>query len=55
MTDPTDRRNFLKIAGASLGKPGSTPRPGIEEVELTLREFSGTVGIQQLLKAGVTS
>ncbi|HEY3122705.1 MAG TPA: metallophosphoesterase [Thermoanaerobaculia bacterium] len=45
----------LRVVKESGGKPGSTPRPGIEEVELTLREFSGTVGIQQLLKAGVTS
>jgi hypothetical protein len=29
--------------------------PGIEDVELTLREFSGTVGIQQLLKEGAVS
>lgn len=27
-------------------------RPTVEEVELTLREFSGTVGIQQILKEG---
>ncbi len=32
------------------GKPGS--RPGLEEVELTLREYSGTVGVQQFLKKG---
>ena len=30
--------------------PGSKPR--VEEVELTLREFSGTVGVQQILKEG---
>jgi hypothetical protein len=27
-------------------------RPGVDEIELTLREFSGTVGIQQILKEG---
>jgi hypothetical protein len=27
-------------------------RPKVDEVELTLREFSGTVGVQQLLKQG---
>jgi hypothetical protein len=31
---------------------GSSPR--IEEVELTLREYAGTVGIQQLLKEGAS-
>ena len=35
------------------GKPGS--RPGVEEVELTLREYSGTVGAQQFLKEGAVS
>ena len=34
-------------------KPGS--RPGVEEVELTLREYSGTVGAQQFLKEGAVS
>jgi hypothetical protein len=29
-------------------------RPKVNEVELTLREFSGTVGVQQLLKQGET-
>lgn len=28
-------------------------RVGIEDVELSMREFSGTVGIQQMLKKGV--
>jgi 3',5'-cyclic AMP phosphodiesterase CpdA len=45
----------LRVVREGGRKPGSTPRPGIEDIELTLREFSGTVGIQQLLKAGVTS
>ena len=27
-------------------------KPRVEQVELTLREFSGTVGIQQVLKEG---
>jgi len=49
MKDPVNRRTFMKIAGTSIG---SSPR--IQDVELTLREFSGTVGIQQLLKEGVS-
>jgi hypothetical protein len=39
MKKPMDRRSFLKIAG-------------ILDVELTVREFSGTSGIQQLMKGG---
>jgi 3',5'-cyclic AMP phosphodiesterase CpdA len=30
-------------------------RPAVEQVELTLREYSGTVGVQQLLKKGEES
>ena len=34
-------------------KSGSKSRPRIEEVELSLREYAGTVGVQQFLKEGV--
>jgi 3',5'-cyclic AMP phosphodiesterase CpdA len=54
---PFDKDQPFKGLGlrvvAESGKGGQ--RPAVEDVELTLREFSGTVGIQQLLKQGVTS
>lgn len=34
---------------------GADPRPQVHEVELSLREFAGTAGIQQFLKKGVSS
>jgi 3',5'-cyclic AMP phosphodiesterase CpdA len=39
-----------RILRASAGSPPSTPSLGAEEVELTMREHSGTEGFQQLLR-----
>jgi 3',5'-cyclic AMP phosphodiesterase CpdA len=48
-------RNLGLRVVKEAGKPGAVSPPRIEDVELTLREFSGTVGIQQLLKEGAVS
>jgi len=42
----------LRVIEEPGARAGRSPR--IEEVELTLREYAGTVGIQQLLKEGVS-
>jgi hypothetical protein len=42
----------LRVIGEPGARAGSSPR--IQDVELTLREFAGTVGIQQLLKEGAS-
>jgi hypothetical protein len=40
----------LRVVNEPGARAGGPPR--IKEVELTLREYSGTVGIQQLMKEG---
>ena len=42
----------LRVIEEPGARGGSTPR--VQDVELTLREYAGTVGIQQLLKEGVS-
>jgi len=42
----------LRVIEEPGARAGSSPR--IEEAELTLREYTGTVGIHQLLKEGVS-
>ena len=42
----------LRVVEEPGARAGSSPR--IKEVELTLREYAGTVGIQQVLKEGVS-
>jgi len=34
------------------GRSAPRPRPAVDEIELSLREYAGTVGIQQFLKEG---
>jgi len=43
----------VRVVGEDAREAGRPPQ--IEEVELTLREYAGTVGIQQFLKEGVAS
>jgi len=47
---------FQNLALRVIEEPGARAGrlPRIEEVELTLCEYAGTVGIQQLLKEGVS-
>jgi hypothetical protein len=40
----------LRVVEEPGARAGSSPR--IQEVELTLREYAGTVGVQQLMKEG---
>jgi len=42
----------LRIVGEPKAKGAAPGRPTIDEVELTMREYSGTVGINQFLKEG---
>jgi calcineurin-like phosphoesterase family protein len=42
----------LRIVGEPSRRDGVAGRPAIDEVELTTREYSGTVGVQQILKEG---
>jgi 3',5'-cyclic AMP phosphodiesterase CpdA len=44
----------LRIVDEPGKSASGSSAPRIKEVELTLREFAGTVGIQQLLKEGVS-
>ena len=44
----------LRVVGEPGGKSARNQPPRIQEVELTLREFAGTVGIQQILKEGAS-
>ena len=50
------KKPFQNLGLRAIGEPGAAGKfsPRIQEVELTLREYSGTVGIQQLLKEGVS-
>jgi len=43
----------LRVVNEPGARAGAVP-PRIDEVELTLREYAGTVGIQQILKEGVS-
>jgi hypothetical protein len=48
---------FQNLGLRIVHEPGAreaSESPGIEDVELTVREFAGTVGIQQLLKTGAS-
>jgi 3',5'-cyclic AMP phosphodiesterase CpdA len=49
------QKPFQNLGLRVVEETGPGRRPGIEDVELTLREYAGTVGIQQLLKKGVSS
>lgn len=49
---PFDKERPFQNLGVRLVRE-QTGKPLINDVELTLREFSGTVGIQQFLKEGV--
>jgi hypothetical protein len=40
----------LRVIEEPQDRAGTSPR--IQEVELTLREYAGTVGVQQLMKEG---
>ena len=42
----------LRIVGEPGARGAAPGRPTIDEVELTMREFSGTVGVNQFLKEG---
>jgi len=42
----------LRVLGEPKSRGGTSDRPAIDEIELTSREFSGTVGINQILKEG---
>ena len=46
-------RPFANLGVRILGEDGRS-RPTVNDVELTLREYAGTVGIQQFLKEGDT-
>ncbi|HSD71656.1 MAG TPA: metallophosphoesterase [Thermoanaerobaculia bacterium] len=50
------QKPFENLGLRVVEEPGAAGNssPRIKEVELTLREYSGTVGIQQLLKEGVS-
>ena len=50
------QKPFENLGLRVVGEPGAAGKsqPRIQEVELTLREYSGTVGIQQFLKEGVS-
>ena len=50
--DPAKPFQNLGVRRVSAA-PSEAPR--VEEIELTLREFSGTVGVQQILKEGEPS
>lgn len=48
-------RPFLNLGLQLLAEkagPDQRPTAGVDDVELTLREFSGTEGVQQLSKTG---
>ena len=45
----------LRIVGEPKARSAASGRPTIDEVELTMREYSGTVGINQFLKEGAYS
>jgi 3',5'-cyclic AMP phosphodiesterase CpdA len=49
------QKPFQNLGLRVVEEAGRSRRPGIKDVELTLREYAGTVGIQQLLKKGVSS
>ena len=54
---PFDKEQPFRNLGLRLvGEPGTRGagdgRPSIDDVELTMREFSGTVGLNQFLKEG---
>jgi len=51
--DPAVPFSNLGIRQVEFNAQGARAVPGIKEVELTLREFSGTVGINQILKGEV--
>ena len=48
------QKPFQNLGLRIVGEPGvrAGARPHVQNVELTLREYAGTVGIQQLLKEG---
>jgi 3',5'-cyclic AMP phosphodiesterase CpdA len=46
-----EKKPFENLGIRRIAESGDAP-PRIEEVSLTLREYSGTVGIQQILKKG---
>jgi len=46
-----EKKPFENLGIRRIAESGDAP-PRIEEVSLTLREYSGTVGIQQILKEG---
>ena len=50
--DPAKPFQNLGVRRVSAAPPEA---PRVEEIELTLREFSGTVGVQQILKEGEPS
>jgi len=52
---PFDPQKPFANLGLRVVEQGSLGgRPKVEDVELTLREYAGTVGIQQLLKKGAS-
>lgn len=46
-------RPFRNLGPRLLRKSPASPRPRVEEVELSLRETAGTNGMQQILKGGL--
>lgn len=55
---PFDKEKPFRNLGLQMiaGKAGNQQQPkfGVDDVELTLREFAGTDGVQQILKPGVS-
>jgi 3',5'-cyclic AMP phosphodiesterase CpdA len=45
---------FANLGLRSVARTGSQPRPRIDEIELTLREYAGSAGIQQLTKGALS-
>jgi len=45
---------FANLGVRSVARTGSQPRPRIDEIELTLREYAGSAGIQQLTKGALS-
>jgi hypothetical protein len=48
------QKPFQNLGVRTLEEGGASRKPRVQEVELTLREYAGTVGIQQFLKEGVS-
>jgi hypothetical protein len=48
------QKPFQNLGVRIVSEPGTSQAPKVRDVELTLREYAGTVGIQQILKEGAS-